>query len=305
MGYLGDKMDYREELAKLVETWTEDNIDIRNNWNDWEEFLSSQGYIRTHDEVYEMDLNYLINEKDPDFWNKETQEWDVESLINCDEDITEMSNGCFFVHNQEYIDEYDIERFYEQLEERKRNTEAYLTLSDSKNAFKRMNSLIKLLKNDFGRERIFFASSMDKVRKESVKCLIDILTIRNTYFSDYGLFKIIIFNHTTNEDDKFVKVLKHIGCANFCYDAQTILESDVVILSECDSIQDAYYFTYENIKDFGNYIEDVLSIIEKECNDIDDIDFTAKINKRINHIIDNYWQNTFEFDYANFKENQW
>ena len=296
----------REELIELVKEHTEHSIDITENFCDWEQFLVEQGYIKTYKEVYDMDLNYLINEKDYDYWDEENQRWNVESLIENDEDITEMSNGCFFVHNQKYIDEYDIEKFYEQLEERKRNTEAYMTLRYSKNAFKRMNSLIRLLKNDFGREQIFFASSIYKVKQECVKCLTDILKIRNTYFGEnYGFFTTIIFNHTVDEDDKFIKILKHIGCADFCYDAQTILESDVVILSEYDSIQDAYYFTYDNIKDFGNYIEDVLSIIEKECNYIDDIDFTAKINKRINHIIDNYWQNTFEFDYAKFEENQW
>lgn len=299
-------MSYKEELAKLVETWTENNIDIRDNWNDWEKFLSKQGYIRTYQEVYNMDLNYLINEKDYDYWDEEDQKWNVESLIENDEDIVEMSNGCFFVHNQEYIDEYDIEKFYKKLEERKRNTEAYLVLNNSKNAFKRMNSLIRLLKNDFGKEKIFFASSMDKVRKENAKCLIDVLKIRSIYFSDYGWFRAIIFDNTntTEEDNKYIKILQHIGFADFCYDAQTILESDFVILTECESIQDVVCFTYDNIEDFGNYIKDVLSIIEKECNDVDDIDFTAKINKRINHIIDNYWQNTFEFDYAEFEKNQ-
>lgn len=299
-------MDYREELANLVETWTEDNINIRNNWNDWEEFLSEQGYIKAYQEVYDMNLNYLINEKDYDYWDEKNQQWNVESLIEDDNDIVKMSNGCFFVHNQEYIDEYDIERFYEQLEERKRNTEAYVTLRYSKNAFKKMNSLIRLLKNDFGKEKIYFASSMDKVGEESIKCLIDILRIRNTYFSDCGTFRAIMFDNTntTEEDNKYIKILQHIGFADFCYDAQTILESDFVILTEWENIQDVMCFTYDNIKDFGNYIEDVLSIIEKECNHIDDIDFTAKINKRINHIIDNYWQNTFEFDYANFEENQ-
>ena len=297
----------REELIELVKEHTEHSIDITENFCDWEQFLVEQGCIKTYKEVYDMDLNYLINEKDYDYWDEENQQWNVELLIENDEDITEMSNGCFFVHNQNYIDEYNIEKFYEQLEKRKRNTEAYITLKYSKNAFKRMNSLIRLLKNDFGREKIFFVSSMDKVRKESVKCLIDILTLRNTYFSDCGLFRTIMFNNTntTEEDNKYIKILQHIGFADFCYDAQEILESDFVILTEWENIQDSLYFSYDNIEDFGNYIEDVLSIIEKECDNIDDIDFTAKINKRMNHIIDNYWQNTFEFDYAEFEENQW
>ena len=109
-------MGYREELTELVREWTEDCIDITDNWNEWENFLTEQGYIKTYDEVYEMDLNYLVSNQDMDFWNEEQEEWDVESLIINDNDITEMSNECYFVHNQQYIDDYIIDLFYEQQE---------------------------------------------------------------------------------------------------------------------------------------------------------------------------------------------
>ena len=104
-------MGYREELIGLVKDFTEDNIDITDNWREWEEFLTNRGFIRTYDEVYEMDLAYLQCNKDWNYYNEEKNEWDVKSLIELDNDIELMSNGCYFVHHQDYIDKVIIKDF--------------------------------------------------------------------------------------------------------------------------------------------------------------------------------------------------
>lgn len=181
----------------------------------------------------------------------------------------------------------------------------YMILKNKEeDAFKRMNALLYILKNNFGEEVIYFASDMDKVRKELTKCLSELLNIRNNNFGmDYGTIKAIILDKdikSESEDEKYVKIIRHCGYDVFEYGSD-ILASDVVILVECDGIHDAYWFTYQNIDDFANYIEDVLSIIKKECDDIDDADFTYVINKKINNVINKYWMNTVEFDYAEFE----
>lgn len=176
--------------------------------------------------------------------------------------------------------------------------------NENENAFKRMNALLYILKNNFGEEVIYFASDMDKVRKELTKCLSELVNIRNKNFSeDYDTIKIIFLDKSIGskeEDEKYVKIIRHCGWGILNYSTE-ILESDIIILTECASIQDAYWFTYENIDDFANYIEDVLSIIEKECNDINDINFFNEINEEINDTINRYWMNTVEFDYAEFE----
>lgn len=176
--------------------------------------------------------------------------------------------------------------------------------NENENAFKRMNALLYILKNNFGKEVIYFASDMDKVKEELTKCLSELVNIRNKNFSeDYGTIKIIILDKSIDskeEDEKYVKIIRHCGWRILNYSTE-ILESDIIILTECQSIQDAYWFTYQNIDEFANYIEDVLSIIKKECDDINDIDFFNKINEEINDIINRYWMNTVEFDYAEFE----
>lgn len=176
--------------------------------------------------------------------------------------------------------------------------------NENENAFRRMNALLHILKNNFGEEVIYFASDMDKVRKELTKCLSELVNIRNKNFSeDYGTIEVIFLDKnigSKEEDEKYVKIIQHCGWRILNYSTE-ILESDIIILTECASIQDAYWFTYQNIDEFANYIEDVLSIIKKECDDINDIDFFNEINEEINDTINRYWMNTVEFDYAEFE----
>lgn len=173
--------------------------------------------------------------------------------------------------------------------------------NEEEDAFKRMNALLYILKNNFGEEVIYFASNMDKVKKELTKCLSDLLNIRNYNFKmDYGTIKAVILDKDIKseyENEKYVEIIRHCGYDILEYGSD-ILASDIIILTEYDSIYDAYWFTYQNIDDFANYIEDVLSIIEKECDDINDINFFNEINNEINDVINQYWGNTIEFDYA-------
>ena len=303
---------YREELANLVETWTEDNIDIRDNWNDWEEFLSEQGYIKTYQEIYDMDLNYLINEKDYNYWDEENQKWNVESLIENDNDITKMSNGCYFAHNQQYIDDYIIDLFYEQQEEKAKQqrlnwsiTQAYIDLDKSINGFSRIDALLFILAHNFGEEKIYFASSIGKVKKELLKCLKDFLSL--VFHSNFDTqISLWIPNHDlwSNEEDEHYCDLIRFGGYEILSDGQKILDSDVIILKNEESIHTLEYFTYQNIDDFCEYIAEICESYKNDCYDVGDRTHTKEINEEINKIIDNYWMNTIEFDYAEFYLNQ-
>lgn len=309
-------MGYREELIELVKEWTEDSIDITDDWNEWEEFLTQQGYIKTYKEVYEMDLSHLQSfghdfDNTEDYINDDGT-WNVEQLISEDNDIVKMSNECYFVHNQDYIDEYTIDKFYEQQAEKQKQkmlelkiTQAYMDLKLANNGYNRLEYLLTIFKHNFGKESIYLLTSQDKTKKEFVKCMNEVLEIRNHFGEDYGYFHTIIFENTASdeEDEKYMKVLKHIGYDAFCQNAENILESDFVILENYDGNQDVQWFTYENIEDFVNYIEDVVLLIRKEVIAIGDKEFEIKVHQKLEEIIDNYWMNTIEFDYAEFFSN--
>lgn len=102
----------KEAIIKLTKEWTSDNIDVSKYWKKWYKFLQTKGYIKTYQEIYDMDLAYLQCNKDYDFWIN--GEWDVDLLINNDNDIEQIDNNLYFYHHQELIDEDIIDEFYEQ-----------------------------------------------------------------------------------------------------------------------------------------------------------------------------------------------
>ena len=246
-------MGYREELTNLVKVHTEDNIDITDDWNDWENFLTEQGIIKTYDEVYEMDLDHLrcCGHDYGDTYITESGEWDVESLIDNDEDITLMSNGCYFVHNQDYIDGYTIDRFYEQQEEKKRQqylnwsiNQAYIDLKESSNAFSRFDALLFIFGHNFGNQKVYFASDMDKVRRESLKCIKSVVNLIDDNIYD-GSIELWLPNHNVwsdAEDEHYCELIM-FGGYEVLSDGQKILDSDAIILKDEESIRTLEYFT--------------------------------------------------------------
>ena len=301
-------MEYKEQLIDLMKGWTDDSIDITDNWEEWEKFLKEQGYIRTYDEVYEMDLNYLVSNQDMDFWNEEKEEWDVESLIINDNDITEMSNGCYFVHNQQYIDDYIIDLFYEQQERKEKEKkldwaikQAYIDLNESSNGFSRFDALLFIFGHDFGNEKLYFASDMEKVKRELLKCIKSVLNLVDDNIYD-GSIELWLPNHNVwsdAEDEHYCELIM-FGGYGILEDGQKILDSDAIILKDEESIQTLEYFTYENMNQLCDYVAELFEFYKNDVFNVGDKEYEQEINKKLNDIINNYWMNTIEFDYAEF-----
>lgn len=300
----------REKLIELVKQWTVDNIDISENFTEWEEFLVKQGYIKTYDQVYDMNLSYLQNNKDYQYMVN--GKWDVDALIQNDRDITKIIDGLYFVHCQNFIDEYVIDKFYEEQDAKKRQqeidlsvTQSYIDLNLSHNGFSRINGILNIYKNNFGKEILYFCTEMKKVKQELLYCINDVLDLVNDVIYD-GSIKLWIPNHnlwSDEEDDHYCELIKFGGYEVFDI-GKTILKSNVIILKEEESIQSLDCYTNENMKDFFEYIKEVFDFYIKDCFDIGDYEYIKKINKKLNNIIDNYWMNTIEFDYAEFKLNK-
>ena len=304
-------MGYREELIELVKEYIEDNIDITDNWSEWEEFLTKQGYIRTYQQVYDMDLEYLISNKDNEYWNKNNEKWDVESLITNDNDITKMENGCYFVHCHQYIDEYIIDLFYEQQEQKEKQkaldwaiAQAYKDLDESVNGFNKVDALLFIAKHDFGNTKLYFASDIKKVKRELLECFKKILELINDAIDD-GSVELWLPNHNmySNEEDKHYCELIKFGGYEVLEDGQTILKSDAIILKDEENIHTLDFYTYQNMHHLCNYIEELFKFYKKDCSDIGDEEYEQEINEELNRIVDYYWKNgKIDFDYAEFNK---
>lgn len=307
-------MGYIEELTKLVKKYTENEVDITENWNEWEDFLSDQGYIKTYKEVYAMDLAYLQNNKDMDYWAY--GKWDVDALIENDEDITPMSNGCFFVHNQESIPQSVIDEFYKQLKDRKKQQalnyaifQAYEDLHYSENGFSRFDALLFIVGHDFGyeSEKLYFASDIKKVKRELLECFKEVLKLMNDSIDD-GYIELWLPNHneySNEEDEKYCKLIR-FGGYSILEDGQKILNSDAILLKNEESIHTLEYFTYQNMHQLSNYIGELFEFYKKDCFDVGDKEYEQEINEELNRIIDYYWKNgKIDFRSADFFRNEW
>ncbi len=299
-------MEYKEQLIDLVKGWTDNSIDIRDDWKEWEKFLKEQGYIKTYDEVYEMDLNYLISNQDMDYWAY--GKWDVDALIEDDNDITKMSNGCYFVHNQEYIPQYIIDKFYEQQKEKKKQerlnyviNQAYIDLKESSNAFNRFDALLFIFGHNFGNQKLYFASDINKVRRELLKCIKSVLNLIDDNIDD-GSIELWLPNHNVwsdAEDEHYCELIMFGGYGIF-EDGHQILKSDAILLIDDDGIHTLEYFTYENMNQLCDYIGETFEFYKNDCFNVGDKEYEQEINHKLNSIIDNYWGDTIEFDYAEF-----
>ena len=89
------------------------NIDISEDYDTWFDFLKQENILMTYDEVYEMDLAHL-NSCGHDYGDKyinKDMTWNVELLIENDNDIEKISNNLFLYHNA--IDESLLDKFEE------------------------------------------------------------------------------------------------------------------------------------------------------------------------------------------------
>lgn len=190
--------------------------------------------------------------------------------------------------------------------------QAYLDLhSDlNHNGFNRFECLLKIFEKNFGEEKIYFFSDMNKVRKELLYCINGVLAIVNDEINrHYDLLQIPqenlvlwIPNHNLadNEEDERYCDLIRFGGYEILEDGKQIIESDVILLKKEEGIQTLEYFTYQNIAELIKYIEVFFKIYRNALSDVGDSNHEYLIHKDIDKVIDNYWQETIEFNYAEF-----
>lgn len=179
--------------------------------------------------------------------------------------------------------------------------QAYIDLDQSDNGFSRFDALLFIFGHDFGEQKIFFASDINKVRGELLKCIKDTLNIINDIIYD-GSIDLWLPNSnlwSNEEDDHYCQLIK-FGGYEILADGQKILDADAILLKDEESIHTLEYFTYQNINELCDYIAEVFEFYKNDVFDVGDKTYEQAINKKLNKIIDNYWMNTIEFDYAEF-----
>lgn len=184
-------------------------------------------------------------------------------------------------------------------------TQAYKDLNESSNAFSRLDALLFIFGHDFGEQKIFFASDIDKVKKELLKCIKDTLNVINDIIYDDSIDLWLPNKNiwSDEEDDHYCQLIK-FGGYEILADGQKILDADAILLIDEESNHTLEYFTYENMNELCDYIAEVFEFYKNDVFDVGDKAYEQEINQKLNKIIDNYWMNTIEFDYAEFYNSQ-
>lgn len=184
-------------------------------------------------------------------------------------------------------------------------TQAYKDLNESSNAFNRFDALLFIFGHDFGEQKIFFASDINKVKKELLKCIKDTLNVVNDIIYDDSIDLWLPNKNiwSDEEDDHYCQLIK-FGGYEILADGQKILDADAILLIDEESNHTLEYFTYENMNELCDYIAEVFEFYKNDVFDVGDKAYEQEINQKLNKIIDNYWMNTIEFDYAEFYNNQ-
>lgn len=148
-----------------------------------------------------------------------------------------------------------------------------ILIQKSNRAFQRLKALLKILEeNDYSN----FFSSKEKVQKKILKCLDEILQYRDSEI-DGGICRIYTdCEIITNE--------------------QIILESDIIILKKDGCNYNINLYDYQNMNRFCNDMKDIIKAFENEVHHLYDGVFQDEFYKKINKIIDNYWD-FIDYDY--------
>ena len=180
----------------------------------------------------------------------------------------------------------------------------YINLKISNDGFNRLKSLLNIFNNDFGEEKIYFLSNMDKVKKEILYCLNDVLSALDDVLGTGNLKLWIPKHYACDEEDEQYCELIRFGGYNVIRDADAILGSDVIILKCDDGNQTLKYITYENIKPLCKEIEEYFNFCINMLLHIGNYEKIKEINDEINDIIDYYWnKGKIDFDYAEMINN--
>ena len=179
--------------------------------------------------------------------------------------------------------------------------QAYIDLDQSHNAFNRFDALLFIFGHDFGNQKLYFASDMNKVRRELLKCIKSVLNLIDKNIDD-GSIELWLPNHNVwsdAEDEHYCELIMFGGYGVF-EDGHQILESDAILLIDDDGIRTLEYFTYENMNQLCNYIGEAFEFYKEDVLNVGNKRYEQVINKKLNSIIDNYWGDTIEFDYGEF-----
>ena len=179
----------------------------------------------------------------------------------------------------------------------------YMNLKISNDGLNRLKSLLTIFNNDFGEEKIYFLSNMDKVKRETLYCLNDTLNVFNGILGRN--LKLWIPKHYAcdEEDEQYCELIR-FGGYNVIRDADAILASDVIILKDDYGEQTLEYIIYENIKPLCKEITEYVNFCTNKLLHIGEYEKIKQINDEINCIIDYYWnQGCIDFDYSEMLNN--
>lgn len=183
--------------------------------------------------------------------------------------------------------------------------QAYIDLKESSNAFNRFDALLFIFGHNFGNQKLYFASDMNKVRRELLKCIKSVLNLIDNNIDD-GSIELWLPNHniwSDAEDEHYCELIMFGGYGIF-EDGHQILESDAILLINDDGIHTLEYFTYENMNQLCDYIIELFEFYKEDVFNVDNKRYEQVINKKLNKIIDQYWKDgKIDFDYAEFYKN--
>ena len=170
-----------------------------------------------------------------------------------------------------------------------------LILKNENNAFERIEALLDILKEN---NYTNFCTDSEKIKKEILHCLNELLKKVNTVFNDDEFIKLWIpYDTYSDEADEHYCELIRFGGYEILYDGEEIVEADVIILQKHDGNQTLDCYTYQNINSFCNQMKIAFDYYENDIIDVDDDEYIKESNKELNDIIDEYWMNTIEYDY--------
>ena len=299
--FFGDIM--REKLIELVKEWTENSIDITEDFNDWYEVLTERGYIRTYTQMYQIELKYLQSEKDYDYYDSENDKWDIDRFIQNDNDIEQIIDGLYFVHSQDYIDEYTIELCYEEIESNKSVRYAYRNLHKLHDNFHRVKDLLIVLQNDFGSYKHYVNTDIQYAKERmliAVKDIVDIIDMYNND-TDYSIELFVSDNTKSQYHDLVKNLIKYSDGYDILKNSDEILECDAILFKTEQGNHILQYYTYDNINRLCNYIEEEFSNFIKFVLYLYSRKEIQEINKELGKAINNCWDR-IDFEYNQFYE---
>ena len=176
----------------------------------------------------------------------------------------------------------------------------YVILQKSKNSYKRCKALINIIKRDFGEEVIYMCTPIEKAKEEILKCFNNIfkyISWLNHIDETEKVYHFYRMSCFTNTDDELYKHFIDFGGFNqVLMQGNDILNASIILLDNSteEHLIKCFDISHEN---------DAYDIIDESIDAMKDT-YLDEDNDAINEIINEFWMNTIEFDYAEFKLNR-